>query len=323
MLAVLIASTFFSTAVWAQMMSEAQLFDCCACKSFSTKVAGKLASADDQQLNTVVKIAREVWWHQTTVAGWLEAFGAHPRIGNAAALRAKFGSFANMSREEQSAAAGASEDVYQGLEDWNSRYEAKFGHVFLISAAGKNAQTILDSLQARCESPPHEELLVAATQQMHITERRLASYFNRSSDPLSNPTQEGSSEHLTSHFLDTSLGRPAEGVLITVQRSSPGSAGPTSLGVWETIGAKRTNSDGRVPGILPSSNTLPAGQYRVVFGTEEYMATVRKTHPGVWPAVPFYPSAAVVFNRAPDQISEHFHVPLTWNPYGYSTYKGS
>lgn len=50
---------------------------------------------------------------QTSIAGWLEAFGAHPRIGNAAALRAKLGSFADMSRDEQSATAGASDDVFQ------------------------------------------------------------------------------------------------------------------------------------------------------------------------------------------------------------------
>lgn len=50
---------------------------------------------------------------QTSVAGWLEAFGAHPRIGDAAALKAKLGGFADMSRHEQASATGAPEAVYQ------------------------------------------------------------------------------------------------------------------------------------------------------------------------------------------------------------------
>lgn len=50
---------------------------------------------------------------QTSVAGWLEAFGAHPRIGDAAALKAKLGGFGQASRSEQAAASGAPEAVYQ------------------------------------------------------------------------------------------------------------------------------------------------------------------------------------------------------------------
>ena len=52
---------------------------------------------------------------QTSVAGWLEAFGAHPRIGDAATLRAKLGGFAEMSRDEQSTAASAPNEVFQAF----------------------------------------------------------------------------------------------------------------------------------------------------------------------------------------------------------------
>lgn len=47
------------------------------------------------------------------MAGWLEAFGAHPRIGDAATLKAKLGGFADMSRHEQAAAADAPDEVFQ------------------------------------------------------------------------------------------------------------------------------------------------------------------------------------------------------------------
>jgi OHCU decarboxylase len=127
---------------------------------------------------------------QTSVAGWLEAFGAHPRIGDAAALKAKLGGFGQASRSEQAAASGAPEAVYQvynaalfrkscssralrcclhwrddhlpmstfedssgiqlqELEQWNRQYEAKFGHVFLIFAAGKSADEVLAALKRR------------------------------------------------------------------------------------------------------------------------------------------------------------------------------
>lgn len=279
--------------------------------------------AHGDSLDSIVSIARHVWWHQTSVAGWLEAFAAHPRIGEAPSLLAKLGAFAIMSRHEQSGTAGASHDVFQELSEWNGRYEAKFGHVFLIYAAGKSAQTILENLKTRFESPPHEELLLAASQQMQITESRLALIFAEPALLSQESPSKGMTQPLTSHVLDTSLGRPAEGVLITLQRAAPGSPGPTTTGVWETIATQRTNKDGRVPGLLPPSDILPAGRYRVVFGTKEYMAACRGEHPGVWPADPFYPTAAVVFDCAPDQVHQHFHIPLTWSPYGYSTYRGS
>lgn len=49
-------------------------------------------------------------------------------------------------------------------------------------------------------------------------------------------------------------------------------------------------------------STWHSGRYRVVFGTEEYMASCRARHPGVWPPETFYPTAAVVFTCAPDQV---------------------
>lgn len=47
-----------------------------------------------------------------------------------------------------------------------------------------------------------------------------------------------------------------------------------------------------------------AGRYRVIFGTDEYMSSCRARHPGVWPPETFYPTAAVVFNCAADQVGE-------------------
>jgi 5-hydroxyisourate hydrolase-like protein (transthyretin family) len=49
----------------------------------------------------------------------------------------------------------------------------------------------------------------------------------------------------------------------------------------------------------------------------------REKHPDVFRAVPFYPEAVIDFTIAPDMSTQHFHIPLLLNPYGYSTYRGS
>ena len=56
---------------------------------------------------------------------------------------------------------------------------------------------------------------------------------------------------------------------------------------------------------------------------EEYMVQCAKEHPNFYSALPFYPEAEVQFRITQQQTRDHFHVPLTWNPYGYSTYRGS
>jgi hypothetical protein len=115
---------------------------------------------------------------QTPVTGWLEAFAAHPKIGDLEGLRKKFGAFANMSKGEQAAAAGAPEQtlvvraqqaaavrrregcaltgreqaagfLLQALAKWNQMYEAKFGHIFIICATGKSAEEMLAAIQQR------------------------------------------------------------------------------------------------------------------------------------------------------------------------------
>lgn len=62
---------------------------------------------------------------------------------------------------------------------------------------------------------------------------------------------------------------------------------------------------------------------RIHFDTARHMRACKQAHPGFFPEVPFYPVAEVTFTVTPDQTRQHFHVPLTWNPYGYSTYRGS
>ena len=64
-------------------------------------------------------------------------------------------------------------EVKEGLARGNAEYEARFGHVFLIAAAGRGAAEILDALRARLGNDPATKLQVAAEEQRRITRLRL------------------------------------------------------------------------------------------------------------------------------------------------------
>lgn len=109
---------------------------------------------------------------------------------------------------------------------------------------------------------------------------------------------------ITTHILDTSLGKPAAGVQINLQKSDGTN--------WLTIASGITNSDGRVANLLDKDTLLTPGIYRMFFEIGAYYKALNtKT---------FYPEVAIVFETFD---TSHYHVPLLLNPFGYSTYRGS
>lgn len=109
---------------------------------------------------------------------------------------------------------------------------------------------------------------------------------------------------ISTHVLDVSRGRPAEGVPVTLEKK--GENGFTS------IARKATDADGRVKDLVPEGQ-LERGTYRITFDTEAYFAAQRSEG--------FYPEAAIVFVVRDENA--HYHVPLLLSAYGYSTYRGS
>ena len=110
---------------------------------------------------------------------------------------------------------------------------------------------------------------------------------------------------ITSHILDTSVGKPAEGILITLQQQTGDS--------WLMLGSTTTDADGRVADFTQTEEVLVAGIYKLTFYLSEYYA--RDDRPT------FYPHVDVAFEI--DGDGQHYHVPLLLNPFGYSTYRGS
>lgn len=109
---------------------------------------------------------------------------------------------------------------------------------------------------------------------------------------------------ISTHVLDTSRGRPASGVPVSLDVK-------TEVGAWTTIGRGTTDSDGRAKMLTEASAARAV--YRLVFDTKAYFLA--------WNLEGFYPEVSIVFEvRDP---SQRYHVPLLLSPFGFSTYRGS
>lgn len=108
---------------------------------------------------------------------------------------------------------------------------------------------------------------------------------------------------ISTHILDTTRGRPASGVLVTLQQRNGDR--------WDTLGEGTTDADGRVKALLTQCPEI--GTYRITFHVAPYFELLG--------AAAFYPEVTISFLVAAN--GQHFHVPLLLNPFGYSTYRGS
>ncbi|GAA2309026.1 hydroxyisourate hydrolase [Streptomyces hawaiiensis] len=124
---------------------------------------------------------------------------------------------------------------------------------------------------------------------------------------------------VSTHILDTSVGRPAEGVAVRLAARSGRAAD------WQALGGSATDADGRCKD-LPA---LPAGttHVRLDFAVEPYFEESAKKQADAQQDAPanrdsgaFFPEVAITFAV---EAGEHYHVPLLLNPFGYSVYRGS
>ncbi|KAA8520364.1 hypothetical protein F0562_014620 [Nyssa sinensis] len=139
-----------------------------------------MASVDTfADFEEAVDAARDIWFNKVDVNGWLEAFAAHPQIGETPSTNHKSPTSAQWSKGEQSTAlATATDSSLQELSDWNAQYRQKFGFVFLICASGRSTPEILAELKRRYTNRPIVEFEIAAQEQMKVTELRLAKLFS-------------------------------------------------------------------------------------------------------------------------------------------------
>jgi 5-hydroxyisourate hydrolase len=110
---------------------------------------------------------------------------------------------------------------------------------------------------------------------------------------------------VSTHVLDTSRGRPAGGIAVTLERR-------VGEG-WVTAGTGETDADGRVKTLLADGAPTVPGAWRLRFDVRPYFARL-----GV---EAFYPVVEITFTMAAAQ--EHHHVPLLLSPFGFTTYRGT
>jgi 2-oxo-4-hydroxy-4-carboxy-5-ureidoimidazoline decarboxylase len=104
---------------------------------------------------------------------WREAVSHHPRIGEQHSERPQTARAAAWSAGEQAGAGASSEHTRAELAQVNRDYEAKFGHIYIVCAAGKTAEELLAIARRRLQNEPDAELRVAAGEQHQITRLRL------------------------------------------------------------------------------------------------------------------------------------------------------
>lgn len=109
---------------------------------------------------------------------------------------------------------------------------------------------------------------------------------------------------ITTHVLDTSVGRPAEGVPVVLEQLDGDG--------WTPVGSGSTDGDGRLADLL-AAERVRAASYRLRFDTASYF-TARGVEG-------FYPEITIRFEVT--DAGAHHHVPLLLSPFGYSTYRGS
>jgi len=116
--------------------------------------------------------ADSLWWSLSD-EDWLEAFRAHPKIGERKAATNQSEQAQKWSAQEQADTHGAAAETKAALAEGNRHYEDRFGFIFIICASGKSAEEMLASLNYRLQNDPETELVIAAEEQRKITRLRL------------------------------------------------------------------------------------------------------------------------------------------------------
>ncbi len=266
-----------------------ELFECCGSGHWVSELMEDFPFASEM---AIVEKATTVWYTVCGPSDWLESFGHHPQIGDKKSMSQKFAG------KEQAAVVTASDELIDALTKANADYFQRFGFIFIVCATGKGAREMLQLLQNRLRNNPDEEKRIAMAEQHKITLLRFKKLFTNANFQFLKMSQ------LTTHVLDTSIGSPGKNISVKLLQQDAGG--------WKAMAQSITDADGRISDLLPQGTCLPTGNYKLVFDTGSYFASMNVKG--------FYPEVEIQF-MVTDQ--SHYHVPLLISPFGYSTYRGS
>ena len=155
--------------------ADSMFEDCCGSATWASMMTMVRPFASEDEL---MKIAAAVWNDQQILQteDWLEAFSAHPKIGETKDAKAQS---AEWSAVEQSGMASADERLKQELAAANRAYLEKFGFIFIVCATGKTAAEMLELCRTRLGHDRETEIANAAAEQQKITEIRLRKLLSK------------------------------------------------------------------------------------------------------------------------------------------------
>lgn len=331
-------------------LGEKEYLACCGSDRFAKEM---VAAGPFSSFQQTLDAASHIWFNKVDVNGWLEAFSAHPQIGQSPSASHKSPTSAQWSKGEQSTAlATATDSTLQELYEWNIRYREKFGFVFLICASGRSTPEILAELKRRYPNRPIVEFEIAAQEQMKITELRLNKLFligenapsvtavqcttadtmakagdrvsiigahltfaSETPAPKAPQVSSRTRPPITTHVLDIARGCPASGIEVRLEMWKTNQPGPVF-----------GDSDTTSWTFQGSSTTDKDGR------SGQLMNIVDALNPGIYRISfntgkynpdGFFPFVSLVFQVKESQKWEHFHVPLLLSPFSFSTYRGS
>jgi OHCU decarboxylase len=149
--------------------ARGQLLMCCGSARWAESVAAARPFRSVGELEETADRA----WRELSPADWLEAFRAHPKIGERKAAAEVSAEARAWSEREQSGASAAGDETRAALAEGNRQYEERFGFIFIVCATGKTADEMLALLGTRLGNDRETELRVAAEEQRKITRLRL------------------------------------------------------------------------------------------------------------------------------------------------------
>jgi 2-oxo-4-hydroxy-4-carboxy-5-ureidoimidazoline decarboxylase len=147
---------------WPAAQARAALLACCQAGRWAAQVAKDRPYPSLAALQAAAAAA-------LTGEDVAEALAGHPRIGQSPAA-----GHSSWSRSEQSGVAGAGDQVRAELAAGNQAYEDRFGHIYLVCAAGRSARELLTILRARLANDPETEDQVVRGELIKINDLRLA-----------------------------------------------------------------------------------------------------------------------------------------------------
>jgi OHCU decarboxylase len=149
--------------------AESEFLKCCGSTRWAREMTAARPFADNDRLFEDA----DSLWRSLGEKDWLEAFRAHPKIGEQKAAAAQSEQARNWSSQEQSGIEGAAQATKTALAEGNREYEKRVGFIFIVCATGKTSEEMLAILNSRLGNDAKTELPMAADEQRKITRLRL------------------------------------------------------------------------------------------------------------------------------------------------------